>query len=229
MRLSFLNREMELARLRRRLDGGESSFVCLYGRRRCGKSRLIAEALKGRQAVYYVGDEREAALQRRSLATVMAELIEGFDQVVYPDWEALLLRWWREAPEDGVLALDEFPAMVASSSELTGLLQKRLDAVREKPLHTIICGSSQRMMQGFVLDAGAPLYGRAHEILNIRPLGVYWLREAFGLKKAGDVLNAYALWGGVPRYWELALDFRDSFEAARDLSLDPMSNPIAPG
>jgi hypothetical protein len=34
----------------------------LYGRRRCGKSRLLREALPAGRFVYYVGDDREGAL-----------------------------------------------------------------------------------------------------------------------------------------------------------------------
>jgi len=167
MKLAFIDRREELKRLRQRLSGEESSFLCLYGRRRCGKSRLLQEAMRKRRAVYYVGDERESSLQRRSLARAVAEIIPGFDRVEYPDWDALLERWWREAPGGSVLALDEFPFLVAAGPVLPSLLQKRIDSNRQPPVHVIVCGSSQRMMQGLVLSASAPLYGRAKEILKM--------------------------------------------------------------
>ena len=60
--------------MRRALTSREASLVVVYGRRRCGKSRLLLEALRGSPAVYYVGDEREGALQRRSLANAIGAL-----------------------------------------------------------------------------------------------------------------------------------------------------------
>ena len=72
MKLPFLDRKRELARLRAALAGPSSSLSVVYGRRRLGKSRLLQEAVRGRSAVYYLGDWRTAPLQRGSLAREMA-------------------------------------------------------------------------------------------------------------------------------------------------------------
>jgi len=102
--------------------------------------------------------------------------------------------------------IDEFPYLVDTSPELPSLLQKALDEHAERPVHLVLSGSSQRMMQGLVLDEGEPLYGRAKEILHVRPLGAAWLPRAFRMTNWDDIFAAYAAWGGVQRYWELALD-----------------------
>jgi uncharacterized protein len=78
------------------------------------------------------------------------------------------------------------------------------------------------MMHGIVLDAAAPPYGRAREILKVEPLLFPYLSEALHLRRAEDAVEAYATWGGIPRYWELA-DGAASLQAAqRDLILDPL-------
>ncbi|MCX7044660.1 MAG: ATP-binding protein [Candidatus Sumerlaeota bacterium] len=222
MTLPFLDRTEEKARLNRALSGPAGNLVCLYGRRRCGKSRLLLEALKSRRAVYYVGDDREARLQRRSLARAIGVLLDGFDRVEYPDWDALLERWFREAPAGSVLALDEFPAMVKASRDLPSLIQKQMDRPRRAAAHCVLCGSSQRMMQGLVLDAAAPLYGRAREIMRIRPLGAHWIASALKLKNAAKALEAYGVWGGVPLYWERAREYGSHWEAVAQMALDPL-------
>src|SRR5574341_151956 len=145
MRLPFLDRGEELRRLRRASSSREASLVVVYGRRRCGKSRLLLEALRDHRSVYFVSDEREGSLQRRGLAKAMATLVPGFERVEYPDWEALLDRFWNEAPAGVVLALDEFPYLVTASPELPSLLQKRIDAPSRRRRHVVLCGSSQRM------------------------------------------------------------------------------------
>ena len=222
MRLRFLDRTDERKRLEQALDHREGSFVCLFGRRRCGKSRLLQEVLGDRDAVYLVADDRHGSLQRRSLARALAEQVPGIERVEYPDWDTLLDRWWREAPAGCTLAIDEFPAMVSAAPELPSLLQKHLDGATGRGLSLVLCGSSQRMMQGLVLDGNAPLYGRAREILEIHPLGAAWLEQAFGTRSVPRLLDLNATWGGVPRYWELARDHSSHWPAVRSLVLDPL-------
>jgi uncharacterized protein len=99
------------------------------------------------------------------------------------------------------------------------LLQKHVDR-RERAL--VLLGSSQRMMQGLVLDASAPLYGRAAEILKIEPLGIAELCEALEVRSPREALTAWATWGGIPRYWELARAHRSWRAAVREVVLDPL-------
>ena len=222
MQLPFLDREQEIKRIARALADPGGALVCVYGRRRLGKSRLVRRAIAGRRAVYYVGDDRDAAVQRAALAREMARLIPRFASVAYPDWETLLERWWHDAPPRAVLAIDELPSVVATAPELPSLFQKLLDRGQPRGRHVVLCGSSQSMMQGLVLDATAPLYGRAREILRLGPLPPAYLGRALRSKKASDVVERYCVWGGVPRYWELALDYKDLFSAVEDLVLDPL-------
>jgi AAA+ ATPase superfamily predicted ATPase len=222
VRLPFLDRADELARLRpfaRRAEGG---LAVLHGRRRCGKSRLLREALRGVRAAYYVGDERESTLQRAALAVEIARLVPGFADVRYPGWEALLARFWRDAPRGSVLALDEFPALVASDATLPSLLQKILDGAGRGGPRLVLAGSSQRLMQGLVLDRTAPLFGRAREILKVPPLRAGWIKRAFGLRDDARAVEAFAAWGGIPRYWELAAEYRELRPALEALVLSPL-------
>ena len=66
VRLPFLDRVRELTRLRRALSRPGGSLIVVYGRRRCGKSRLLQEALRGRGHAYYLADLGDAGVQRRA-------------------------------------------------------------------------------------------------------------------------------------------------------------------
>jgi len=222
MRLPFLDRHEEIARLRKLVTSPEGSFGVLFGRRRCGKSRLLREVASSCPAVFFVGDDRDASLQRAALATEVSRVLDGFDRVAYPEWDALLGRWWSDAPPGSVLILDELPSLVARAPELPSVLQKYVDRGSGSGRHLLVAGSSQRMMQGLVLDRSAPLFGRAKEILKIRPLAAGWIREALSISDPAAAVEAFAHWGGVPRYWELAADHTDLASSVRALVLDPL-------
>ncbi|MEI8190703.1 MAG: ATP-binding protein [candidate division NC10 bacterium] len=222
MRFPFLDRREEFTRLQRLFRRRQRGFGVLYGRRRCGKSRLLLEALPAGRAVYYVADDRESPLQRVAVATELARLLPGFDRVTYPDWDALLTRAWEQASPGTVVAIDELPALVAVAPELPSLLQKRLDSPSARGPHLVVAGSSQRMMQGLILDRSAPLYGRATEILRIEPLPCGWISKALRTPRAHEAIDAFAVWGGIPRHWELAAEYADREAAIQALVLSPL-------
>ena len=58
------------------------------------------------------------------------------------------------------------------------------------------------MMYGLFLDSTAPLYGRADEIMKLAPIRLPYIQEALSFD-AMNTIEEYAVWGGVPRYWEL--------------------------
>ena len=220
--MEFLDRIDERRRLARFLAQAEGGMACLYGRRRIGKSRLLDEVLVGRRDVLsYCADRSEAALQRERMAEDLARHLTGFADVVYSDWRRFFERWQREAAVGSVLVIDEFPYLVEKSPELPSVLQKIADGLRKSGQKVILCGSSQRMMQGLVLDEGEPLYGRCRVILNLGPIGYPWLRRAFPKSTAADRLAHYAVWGGVPRYWEVCQGERDLWETVRDEVFSP--------
>jgi AAA+ ATPase superfamily predicted ATPase len=222
MRLPFLDRTDESRRLKAFFNARDGGLAVVYGRRRLGKSRLLSEALPAKRAVYYVADDREATLQRAALAEEIARLIPGFSEVSYPGWEELLRRFWAEAPGKAALAIDEFPSLVASAPELPSLVQKRVDSEGHRGVSVVVTGSSQRLMHGLVLDGTAPLFGRAREILRVGPLPAGWIREGLSLRSAMAATEAFAVWGGVPRYWELAAEQRGLSRAMEHLVLSPL-------
>jgi AAA+ ATPase superfamily predicted ATPase len=218
--MQFVNRKKELARLHGVFAGPPGGMVCVWGRRRLGKSRLLLEALRGKPTVFVVGDDRAAPLQRAAVAREIGRQLPGFDRVSYPNWDTLLERYWQDAPAGSVLILDELPALVAQSPELPGVLQRLVD--RGDPIYLAVCGSSQRMMHGIVLSASSPLYGRASEVLRLDPMAPRWLGEALTLTDPDDTVRRFAIFGGIPRYWELIARHPDLYTAIRELVLDPL-------
>ena len=225
--MKFIDRKEEMGRLERVATGNQAALVIVWGRRRLGKSRLLTEWCSRHGGAYWVADESAAAIQRRYLSDELDTVFPGFSSVVYPDWPSLLTRLSSEAGQNGwrgPLVLDEFPYLVAAAPELPSILQRWVDSEkRTGGVVLALSGSSQRMMMSHVLNADAPLYGRADEILKLDPLQPGYIRNAVPGLTTQAALDFYAGWGGVPRYWELAQRFEAKYATAIDeLVLSPL-------
>ena len=197
--MKFVDRIDEAARLKDALAREKSSLVVMYGRRRLGKSTLIKRVLSEND-VYFLADRSEGQHQRALLAKVIAQVFPDFEKLSYPDWESMFRAVNYRTDKRFTLCLDEFPYLVEQSPELPSVLQKLVDEKQLK-YNLVLCGSSQNMMYGLFLDSTAPLYGRADEIMRLTPIRLPYIQEALNLN--ANAIEEYAVWGGVPRYWEL--------------------------
>lgn len=216
LKISFLNREKEIGRLSKVIDSNGPAFVVVYGRRRIGKSTLLQKIIRDKD-IYYCADQRNSSLQIVSLAEEISRIIPGFADAEYPSWKALLSSVNSRVPHKVTLVLDEFPYLVQLSPELPSILQKLIDD--KSKMTIVICGSSQRMMQGLILDSSAPLYGRAEEIIKLHPLDIGWIQRALEVSSIKSI-EAYSIWGGIPRYWELVKKYNNQEQALKDLVFD---------
>lgn len=214
----FLDRESDTLRLREALNRADAQLVVLYGRRRIGKSALIKNVMERGRDLYFLSDQTSEQNQRVLFSRTAAEQIDGFDKVVYPDWETLFRALANQLKGRITICLDEFPYMVKSCPSLPSVLQKLFN-LRQLNFNLVLCGSSQQMMYDYVLDKKSPLYGLADEIIKLTPIPARYISEALGCDPV-QAVTEYSIWGGIPRYWELRRDYPDTEAAIRKLLLD---------
>lgn len=70
--MKFINRKREMATLEKEYNK-EKSFVVLYGRRRTGKTTLIKEFIKNKNAFYFFADKQNEILQINRFKNQLAE------------------------------------------------------------------------------------------------------------------------------------------------------------
>ena len=214
--MEFVDRDKELARLQKALGREKPQFIVVYGRRRIGKSTLIKKVMDfSRGDIYFLADKTSEPSQRQLFSATVDMVIGGFSMASYPTWESLLLSLNRSVDHRITVCLDEFPYLVKSCPVLPSILQKLLDD-RKLKFDLIICGSSQQMMQGFVLDSKEPLYGRADEIIKMKPIAPAFVGQALQCD-AEQAVREYAVWGGIPRYWELRENYDSLYDAIEEL------------
>ncbi|MCD4696967.1 MAG: ATP-binding protein [Bacteroidales bacterium] len=207
----FVNREKEIERLHQSLKRRKPQLIVVYGRRRCGKSTLLRHVLP-QSAIYFSADLRDVSLQISAFAKQIDKVIPGFTKPAYPDWESLFVSLNTALKRPTALCIDEFPYLVKNSPELPSILQKIIDENTHSNYHLILCGSSQQMMNSMVLDSASPLYGRCDEILRIKPMSIFHMKDFLSISSK-DAVEEYGVWGGVPRYWEIRKQ-SDNFEKA---------------
>ena len=216
--MEFIDRKKEFERLQKSLNREKPQFIVVYGRRRIGKSTLIKKVMDfSRGDIYFLADKTSEPSQRQLISATIDMTIEGFATANYPTWESLLLSLNRSIDHRITVCLDEFPYLVKSCPALPSIIQKLLDGKKLK-YDLIICGSSQQMMQGFVLDSKEPLYGRADEIIKMKPIAPAFVSQALRCD-AAQAVREYAVWGGVPRYWELRENYDSLYDAIEHLLL----------
>lgn len=217
--MPFYDRKRELAMLDEQYARPGGELFVLYGRRRVGKTVLLAHWLQTRRhrAIFWTADRTSAVALLRSFShTVQAFRMPGatipadFD---FGNWELALLEVARlAASERLVLVLDEFTYLFEAEPAITSLLQRLWDhQLKRTWLMLVITGSHAGMIEREVLAARAPLYQRATRRLHLQPLPYGVLHEFFSGYSAEDRVTIYGCVGGVPSYLEL-LEPRFSLE-----------------
>ncbi len=126
------------------------------------------------------------------------------DSFSYTSWEQA----WREVAnlarqERLALFIDEFTYLLEVSPGIAGQLQNFWDQVLGKAdLFLCLSGSHLGMMKHAFLSYQAPLYGRATAQIYLQPLPFGLSGAYFPNYTPVDRVAIYAMFGGVPAYWE---------------------------
>jgi AAA+ ATPase superfamily predicted ATPase len=200
----FVNRQAELELLERRYAAPQAELFVLYGRRRVGKTELLAHFCQGKRHIFFVADLSSETVLRANLSAALNAESGGPDapNAVYATWEDLLRAIGRRAQDERlVLVLDEFTYLLAAHPPLASILQRLWDSeLRHTRLMLILCGSYIGMMEEEVLGYRAPLYGRRTAQYLLEPLGFYDACLFFQKRAPVDQVRLYAVLGGTPAY-----------------------------
>jgi AAA+ ATPase superfamily predicted ATPase len=200
----FFNRVSELELLEKRFSSGKAEFFVLYGRRRVGKTELLAHFCEGKRSIFFVADLGTEISLRTSLSAAINTTLFGPNQMnaVYSNWEDLFHALGQAAQNERlVVVLDEFPYLVTAHPPLATILQRVWDqTLKNSQIMLILCGSYIGMMEETVLGYQAPLYGRRTGQYLLEPLQFRDARLFYPSFPLEDQVRAYAVYGGTPAY-----------------------------
>lgn len=196
----FAGRQKELKKLERMYQEDCFQFAVIYGRRRVGKTTLIAEFAKGKAAISYIAIE--GTMKENLDGLSHAAMKWRGSNAVYNDFETLFTDIDRICKKERIiLSIDEYPYLAASYPAISSILQRHIDTCwKDSHLFLILCGSSMSFMENQVLGYKSPLYGRRTAQFRIRPFTFFESREMLDGFTPEEQAVLYGVTGGVPEY-----------------------------
>ena len=198
----FVDREEELKTLERLYEQEGFTLVLVTGRRRIGKSRLVREFLKGKEAIAVQFEKRVWEYNLAKLNRVIGEYF-GIPSPNFSTFSDAFRFIASQSKERLVVFLDEFSYLLRYS-EVEAEFQSIVDEVLpESNVMLILSASSVGLLKRSFFDYSSPLYGRSDATLNLQPLRFRHLFEWFPRLSPEEAVKLYAVTSGVPRYLEL--------------------------
>jgi AAA+ ATPase superfamily predicted ATPase len=225
----LVDRDQEMSALEREFRSKTAAFTVIYGRRRLGKTRLITEFCKGKRAIYFLATEENEKENMLLFQRCIAKFAGSNALLKGPsldDWGLLFDVIADLATQDErlIVAIDEFQYLGLANKAFPSILMREWDQkLSGKNIMLILCGSLIRMMKSQTLNYSSPLYGRRTSQIRLRQIPFHYYHEfAPGLSR-DDLIQRYAVTGGVPRYAEIFDERTPLMEQVRDLILSPSS------
>lgn len=216
--MNIIGRKRELLEIERCDRSKKSELVCVYGRRRVGKTYLVEQAFSDYFAFRASGLEKGNT--RQQLKSFHLRLREYGDtsRSIPADWleafsrlEALLSKEnVRRSPHGKIVVfLDEFPWFATARSDFLmafGEFWNRCGTVHGDRLF-IICGSATSWIIENVLKNTGSLYNRVTVQIALSPFTLGETEQFFREKEydwsVGQLILCQMVFGGLPYFFEL--------------------------
>lgn len=216
----LLDRETEISRLQEawtHAQRGQAQLALVWGRRRVGKTFLLAHFAAGKRAIFFAATQQAEAVElrrlqeavARDLGTTTADLSGGG----FGNWEAALRFLVAIAKDEPLLVIiDEVPYLARSTPGFASVVQSIWDhVVRGTRLMLVLTGSSVGTIES-MLGAGGALRGRPTLSFRMDPMDLLAARAFLPRLSAARLIEAYAACGGYPLHLK-SWDARASTQA----------------
>ena len=204
----FLGRKKEMVLLDSLYNSNKFEMLILHGRRRVGKSYLLAHFAKlhSENTVYFTGDKGSEKNNVQNFCEELNRVLKAGDFLnSFTSWNDVY-SYLKTAEIKGrlVLIIDEFTYLYNSATAYDSSLQNAIDKILKfKNIFLILCGSEVSVIEEIIDDSTKPLYGRKTSELKLLPFTYKEARDFFPHYSNEEALTAYSILGGIPLYLSL--------------------------
>lgn len=221
----FIGRDAEMERLKGLLKKKCASLVVVRGRRRIGKSRLLAEFGKEMKSFFFTGTppsrKTTAQLQRDEFVRQLAR--SGIPSIHPDDWGNMFWHLSKHTERGRVLIVfDEISWMGSKDSEFLGKLKNSWDMYFSKnpQLVLILCGSISSWIEENILSntgfVGRITIDLVLEELPLNVCNAFWHPKEKRISSY-EKFKLLSITGGVPLYLEQIRSDLPAEQNIRDL------------
>ena len=213
----FIDRENELQFLEEQYSALNASLIVLYGRRRVGKTALMTHFIQNKRAIYFLVTEESEHQNRNAFKDMVADFTGNalLKAAAVDHWD-LIFQMLTDSVTDKrlIILIDEFQYLGKSNPAFPSIFQKIWDTIlKDRNVMVILCGSLISMMESQTLSYSSPLYGRRTGQIKLKQIPFSYYNKFFPDKGFRELIEYYAVTGGVPKYIELFHSENDIYQA----------------
>ena len=207
----LLGRTKELQYLNTVYEKSGSQMIVVYGQKHVGKTTLLNEFIKGKDAFYYTA---APASTRQHLYFLGTRIRKNKEISQYPDYDEVfeVLQSDSTVQSKRIFVFDEWEHMIKADTSFVEALCRLLHhAYSENDVLVILCSSSI----GFIENGLVSKIGRAaleiSGFLKVKELHFVDVIRRFPEYSMEECVKLYSVLGGVPGYWD-CFDSKKSVE-----------------
>ena len=198
----FIGRNEEIKEIAESLQKHSFQGVFVYGRRRIGKTELIAQGIAGSELPVLSYEFKKTTLSR-NMSLFLPYVRAFFDEpyVSFSNYDELFDFLFRKSIEkEFILVLDEFSFLLNEDFGIESYLAAAIDKYkRQSKMHLFVAGSYVGLMEKMI-DQQSHSHGRFNHILPLRPFDYYESAQFYPDYSSEDKIVLYGVFGGVPYF-----------------------------
>ena len=204
----FIGRKRELSLLDSLYNSDTFEMLIMHGRRRVGKSYLLAHFAKlhSENTIFFTGDKSSEKTNVQNFCEELKRVLKVSDFIdSFEKWSDIYSFFKdKELKERLVIIIDEFTYLYNSNPAYDSGLQNAIDRIlKNKNIFLILCGSEVSVIEEIIDNSSKPLYGRKTAELKLLPFDYIEARDFFPNYSKEDYIKAYSILGGIPLYLKL--------------------------
>ena len=207
----FVGREKELQDLRRELSEDKGAAILVYGKRRVGKSTLVAEAARNFDGIV-INHLCVSSTFEGNLELMYRSVSEGLEiPNIRFDSLFAMVEYLNTLDKKVLIIIDEYQYLKQSGkkNEVDSYMQAVIDRLPSN-IKLILCGSYITVMKELLMEDN-PLFGRFSLIQHIHDFDYYCAAKFYPDLSIRDKVAFYAVFGGSPYVLE-HLDVSDTVQ-----------------
>lgn len=217
----FVGRQSELEQLNNAYNSGNFECVAISGRRHIGKTSLISEFIKNKDAIYFSARELTDKYNLEAFAKTVAKRF-GISTEGMQTWEeAFNVAFMHSADSRLILVLDNYTDACLTNKELSSIIAGAISSNRKNSkMILILCCNHMAALEREVTGKNSVLAEHLTRSLHIKGLP---LEDACAFMTgygAEDQKKLYECIGGCPLYLSLIDNKKTADDNINDLFLN---------